>query len=98
MVYPRYVPISELVPGDEPVPGDAAAWIEHLCEVMHDAYEKAAIGAGWETQQASRKPWANVPEANKQTMRAAVRALLSEVLPAPRPQAGSGVTESARAT
>lgn len=46
---------------------------------MHDAYEKAAVGAGWETQQASRKAWAEVPEANKVTMRAAVRALLEDV-------------------
>lgn len=46
------------------------------CEVMHDAYENAAFGAGWETQQASRKPWADVPEANKITMRLAVYALL----------------------
>lgn len=53
--------------------------IEHLCEVMHDAYEKAATGNGWETQTASRKPWADVPEANKATMRAAVAALLSEL-------------------
>ncbi len=53
--------------------------IEHLCEVMHDAYERAAAGAGWETQEASRKPWAQVPEANKVTMRAAVRALLDEI-------------------
>jgi hypothetical protein len=51
------------------------AQIEEWCEVMHDAYEKAAVGAGWETQQASRKPWADVPEANKETMRAAVRAV-----------------------
>lgn len=50
--------------------------IEAACEVMHDAYEKAALGAGWETQKASRKPWADVPEANKVTMRAAVAALL----------------------
>jgi hypothetical protein len=50
--------------------------VEQACEVMHDAYERAAVGAGWETQQVSRKPWADVPEANKQTMRAAVRALL----------------------
>jgi len=47
---------------------------------MHDAYEKAAVGAGWETQQASRKPWADVPEANKATMRAAVEALWQAVV------------------
>ena len=55
-------------------------WIEECCEVMHDAYEKAAIGEGWKTQIASRKPWADVPEANKATMRAAVEALLQHVL------------------
>ncbi len=50
--------------------------VERACEVLHDAYESAAVGAGWETQQASRKPWAEVPEANQRTMRAAVTALL----------------------
>ena len=56
-----------------------AAEIERLCEVMHDAYEAAAAGNGWETQAASRKPWRDVPEANKATMRVAVRALYAEV-------------------
>lgn len=76
----------------------AAEQIDHLCEVMHDAYEKAAAGAGWETQEASRKPWADVPEANKTTMRAAVAALLEEVgrqafllSPASDPQAHTAV-------
>ena len=50
--------------------------VEAACEVMHIAYEKAAVGAGWETNPASRKPWADVPESNKETMRAAVRALI----------------------
>ncbi len=45
---------------------------EQLCEEMHDRYEKAAAGAGWETNPASRKPWADVPEANKATMREAI--------------------------
>jgi hypothetical protein len=64
------------------VPGDAIARIDRLCEVLHDAYEKAAVGAGWETQPASRKPWAAVPEPNKQTMRTAVTALLATLSPA----------------
>ena len=50
--------------------------VEEACQVMHDAYEEAAVSAGWETQSRSRKPWAEVPEANKATMRAAVSALL----------------------
>jgi len=53
------------------------AFVEQACEVMHNAYEAAALGAGWETQERSRKPWADVPEANKATMRAAVAALLA---------------------
>ncbi len=55
--------------GDEPMTDDLT---EQLCEEMHDRYEKAAAGAGWETNPASRKPWADVPEANKATMRAAI--------------------------
>jgi hypothetical protein len=66
-----------------------AAEIERLCEVMHDAYERAAAGLGWETQTASRKPWADVPEANKATMRAAVRALHAEIF---KDTEGSGMT------
>jgi hypothetical protein len=49
--------------------------VEQACEVMHDAYEKAALGTGWATNPESRKPWADVPEANKETMRASVGAL-----------------------
>lgn len=63
----------------EPAQSDPATTderVEAACEVMHDAYERAAIGAGWDTNPASRKPWADVPEANKVTMRAAVSALL----------------------
>lgn len=52
------------------------AEVERLCEVMHDAYESAAQVVGWETQTRSRKPWDMVPEANKRTMRVAVRTLL----------------------
>lgn len=68
-------------PLPEPVPcmPDPVAYLEECCEVMHDAYEKAAVGAGWETNPASRKPWADVPEANKATMRRAVLALIQHV-------------------
>lgn len=50
--------------------------IERLCVVLHDAYEAAAAQVGWETQVRSRVSWPDVPEANKATMRIAVRALL----------------------
>lgn len=42
---------------------------------LHDAYEAAAAEEGWETQRASRKPWASVPDANKRTMVKALNAL-----------------------
>lgn len=48
--------------------------VEAACEAMHDAYEDAAVRHGWATQERSRKPWSEVPEANKATMRDAVRA------------------------
>lgn len=53
--------------------------VEDACRVMHDAYEAAAVQAGWETQERSRKPWEDVPEANKATMRAAVSALMEHL-------------------
>ena len=51
--------------------------VEDCCIVMHNAYELAATDNGWDTQKASRKPWSEVPEANKKTMRSAVEALLT---------------------
>ena len=65
--------------------------IDEFCEVMHDAYERAAVGAGWETNPASRKPWADVPESNKITMRAAVMSLLRSIadeIESSRPEIG----------
>lgn len=50
--------------------------VEHLCELMHDVYEHAASQVGWETQERSRKPWSDVPEANKRAMRRSVLAML----------------------
>lgn len=49
--------------------------VEIACAIMHDAYELAAMKAGWETNKLSRVPWSQVPEANKKTMRAAVIAV-----------------------
>ena len=69
--------------------------VERAAEVMHDAYEAAAVGAGWETQAASRKPWSGVPEANKVTMRAAVSALLDH-LDAVRPDVDALVEAAER--
>jgi len=51
--------------------------IEACCIIMHDSYEEAAVIQGWETNPRSAKPWDEVPEANKETMRASVDALLN---------------------
>lgn len=51
--------------------------VERSCEVMHDAYERAAAENGWSTQE----PWADVPEENKATMRTAVAALIDSLVP-----------------
>lgn len=46
--------------------------LECVVKKLHDCYEAAAVKNGWETQARSRKPWDEVPEENKQTMRDAV--------------------------
>lgn len=55
------------------------ARVERACVVMHDAYEAAAKVAGWDTNEASRRRWADVPQSNKATMRFAVSALLAHL-------------------
>ena len=47
-----------------------------IAETMHNAYEAAAVGNGWETNLRSRVSWAELPEANRATMLAAVEAAL----------------------
>jgi len=54
-----------------------AALLEVACIAAHDAYEAAAHAAGWATNPQSRKPWAEVPEANKVAMRAGIGAALA---------------------
>lgn len=53
--------------------------VDRFCAFMHDAYEAAAAQQGWKTQEASRKPWSEVPEANKATMRHTMALLIPEV-------------------
>lgn len=67
---------------------DDAASIERYCEMLHDAYEKAAEHWGWATNPASRKPWADVPERNKMTMRMALGNMLAAVAAASVPKEG----------
>ena len=73
--------------------GDSEA-LEHLAHALHDAYEAAAIESGWETQERSRKPWADVPDANKETMRRALTTLLADPGPLLAALAEAGVLTS----
>jgi len=59
--------------------------IERLCAIHHDAYEAAASARGWATNLDCRCSWADLPEANKDTMRAAMRVLLAELHREPQP-------------
>jgi len=56
--------------------------VELVAELMHDAYELAAVQHGWATQERSRVSWADLPEANKMTMLTAVRAGLAPIIDA----------------
>lgn len=71
--------------------------VERLAEASHDAYEAAAIEAGWETQQRSRKPWADVPEANKATVRVTIRAVLAALGASEQTGPNGGQGEAVRA-
>lgn len=54
---------------------EPCATCDQTAERLHDAYEAAAADEGWATQERSRKPWSDVPEANKRTMRRAIHAV-----------------------
>jgi len=51
--------------------------LEAACIAAHNAYEQAAHEAGWVTNTQSRKPWADVPEANKIATRAGIAAAIA---------------------
>lgn len=65
-----------IAPASDPQPPTLR---EQVARAMHDAYEARAAEVGWETQARSRVAWADVPEANKQAMYAAVDAALAVV-------------------
>lgn len=59
--------------------------VEALCVLFHNTYEDAALDHGWETQEGSRRPWDDVPEANKETMRTTIASLLAAGYSLPDP-------------
>ncbi|WP_327376191.1 hypothetical protein OG393_20930 [Streptomyces sp. NBC_01216] len=51
---------------------------EEIARSFHEAYEELAPSHGYETREASRKPWSDVPEQNRALMIAVVGRLLDE--------------------
>lgn len=49
---------------------------EKLAQAFHDAYEELAPSFGYETREDSRKPWSEVPEANRALMVAVAHHIL----------------------
>lgn len=49
---------------------------EEIAKEFHDAYEELAPSHGYETREASAKPWEEVPENNRNLMIATVNRLL----------------------
>lgn len=49
---------------------------EEIARAFHEAYERLAPQYGYETREASAKPWDEVPENNRNLMIATVQALI----------------------
>jgi hypothetical protein len=49
---------------------------EQIAQAFHETYERLAPDFGYETREASAKPWAEVPEQNRSLMVAVVQALI----------------------
>lgn len=49
---------------------------ERVAQQFHEAYERLAPEYGYQTREATAKPWAEVPEQNKNLMVAVVADLL----------------------
>lgn len=50
---------------------------EQLAEKFHETYERLAPSYGYKTREESAKPWADVPEKNKQLMIAVCQELIT---------------------
>jgi hypothetical protein len=54
---------------------------EELARFFHEEYERLAPLFGWETQFISRKPYEEVPEANRLLMEAVCGSVLTKLFP-----------------
>ena len=64
----------------QPVSPDKPAG-EALAQRFHETYERLAPSFGYETREASAKPWAEVPENNRNLMTAVCTEILSRTPP-----------------
>jgi hypothetical protein len=61
---------------EKPTVSEVSDRAEEIARCFHEAYEELAPSHGYETREASRKPWAEVPDNNKGLMIAVVARLL----------------------
>ena len=54
---------------------------ESVAKLFHEAYERLAPYFSYETREATRVPWENVPERNKRLMIAATSEVLAMLFP-----------------
>ena len=62
-----------------PKPSNADS-VDELAEKFHECYERLAPQFNYETTQASRTDWANVPENNKKLMRAVCKEVVADTI------------------
>jgi len=75
-MYPASVPMEETVATtDTP----SAALVERTARQFHEAYERLAPLFGYKTREASAKPWEEVPEQNRDLMRAVCAEVLASL-------------------
>jgi len=79
---PHYV-AAIFGPPREPAPQPGA---EDLARKFHETYERLAPSFGYETREASAKPWEEVPEQNRNLMTAVCRELLTPESENPAPR------------
>lgn len=103
-------PVEALATDGAEPQGEAqrAAGASWLAQQFHETYERLAPSFGYETREASAKPWADVPEQNRRLMIAVCAELLPAienwllpvrmvaVLPEPAPATGGIIPPGAR--
>ncbi len=63
---------------------------ESVAKLFHEAYERLAPAFGYETREATRVPWENVPERNKRLMIAVIAEVLAMLFPPEEAASQSG--------